>query len=359
MRGDRYFEALGHLIRPVYRLATAWFEFIAGPLRFIARGQLRFVRPRRGFNGTAINTGGAINSSNLDNASNLDYDSPNGGGFRGGLVRQLHAVRRRLAAITLTPATLVGAALLALLVVAPASGDLFTDPADNPLISAAAAPAPDGRGDAQVASRGEVRDANGAGQDGTTGDASKDAAPANADTDADRKSDHQDGKGKGDDGKKSEDKHDSDKPRPVAWLDQDQMDNAAIIVHTGEKRGLPKRAYVIAVATALQESKLLNLANPTVPPSLASRSQGMGYDHDSIGLFQQRPSSGWGAPEQLLDPEYAAGAFYGVLVQVPGWENLPLTMAAQSVQVSAFPWAYAQHEGLAQQIVDTIVDHQH
>jgi len=144
------------------------------------------------------------------------------------------------------------------------------------------------------------------------------------------------------------------KPKPVAWLNQAQMDNAEVIVRTGRQAGLPKRAHVIAVATAIQESKLLNLANPAVPQSLRVKSQGMGYDHDSVGLFQQRPSAGWGTPAQLLDPEFAARQFYNRLVQVPGWQNMSLTWAAQSVQVSAFPYAYAQHEWLAQQIVDVI-----
>lgn len=144
------------------------------------------------------------------------------------------------------------------------------------------------------------------------------------------------------------------KPRLVAGVSQAQMDNAAAIVETGKRAGLPKRAYVIAVATAMQESKLLNLANPTVPQSLRHRSQGVGYDHDSVGLFQQRPSAGWGTPAQLLDPQYAAAKFYAALARVPGWERMPLTLAAQTVQYSAFPYAYAKHEYNAQQIVDEL-----
>jgi hypothetical protein len=142
--------------------------------------------------------------------------------------------------------------------------------------------------------------------------------------------------------------------KPVAGLSQAQMDNAAIIVQTGKDLGLPKRAHVIAVATAMQESRLLNLANPTVPHSLALKSQGYGYDHDSIGLFQQRPSSGWGSPAQLLDQRYAATQFYNVLRTVPGWDRMALTWAAQSVQVSAFPYAYAQHEWAATQVVNAL-----
>jgi hypothetical protein len=142
--------------------------------------------------------------------------------------------------------------------------------------------------------------------------------------------------------------------KPILGYSQAQMDNASIIVATGEDLGLPRRAQVIAVATAMQESRLLNLANPTVPHSLALKSQGLGYDHDSVGLFQQRPSSGWGTPAQLLDQEYAATQFYNVLRTVPGWDRMALTDAAQAVQVSAFPYAYAQHEWAATRIVDAI-----
>ena len=144
------------------------------------------------------------------------------------------------------------------------------------------------------------------------------------------------------------------KPKPVAGLTQAQMDNAAMIVRAGKKVGLPKRAHVIAVATAMQESQLLNLANPTVPRSLALKSQGIGYDHDSIGLFQQRPSSGWGTPAQLLNQDYAATQFYLGLRNVPGWSGLPLTVAAQAVQVSAYPDAYAKHEARATQVVNAL-----
>ncbi|GGL42566.1 C40 family peptidase [Planomonospora parontospora] len=126
---------------------------------------------------------------------------------------------------------------------------------------------------------------------------------------------------------------------PVAGLDAEQGGNAALIVQTGLELGLPARAAVIAVATALQESQLRNLP----------------YGHlDSLGLFQQRPSQGWGTPEQILDPRYAARQFYTRLIAVPGWEQLPLTRAAQAVQRSAFPDAYARWEPLAQQTVDAL-----
>jgi hypothetical protein len=112
-------------------------------------------------------------------------------------------------------------------------------------------------------------------------------------------------------------------------LDIDQMANASTIATVGIARGLPDHAVTIALATALQESKLHNLSSG---------------DRDSVGLFQQRPSQGWGDPEQLSDPRYAAGRFYDHLVQVDGWEAMPVTAAAQAVQHSADSTAYAQWE---------------
>ena len=122
----------------------------------------------------------------------------------------------------------------------------------------------------------------------------------------------------------------------TAWaLNPDQADNAALIVATAVRRGLPARAATIGLATAVQESKLRNL--------------GYGDDAgpDSRGLFQQRPSQGWGTEEQVTDPVYATGTFFDHLVQVPGWQDMPVTEAAQAVQRSGFPDAYADHEPLA------------
>ncbi len=143
-------------------------------------------------------------------------------------------------------------------------------------------------------------------------------------------------------------------PTPVAGLDQIQMNNALKIVQAGQAMGLPKRAFVIAVATSLQESGLRNLASTRIPESYNYNAEGDGSDHDSVGLFQQRASTGWGAVWQLMDPTYAATAFYSALLRVTGWEGLPLTVAAQRVQVSAYPDHYAQHEARAQQIVDAL-----
>ncbi|GAA3501202.1 heavy metal transporter [Streptomyces prasinosporus] len=109
----------------------------------------------------------------------------------------------------------------------------------------------------------------------------------------------------------------------------EQAVNAATITAVGTARDLPERAVTIALATALQESALRNIDYG---------------DRDSLGLFQQRPSQGWGTPEEIMDPAYAAEKFYEHLVEVPGYTRLPLTVAAQRVQRSGFPQAYAKHE---------------
>jgi hypothetical protein len=144
-------------------------------------------------------------------------------------------------------------------------------------------------------------------------------------------------------------------PRPVAGLDQRQMDNAKTIVDVGRGLGLPRRALVVALATAMQESDLYNLASDVLPESYDYPHQGSGADHDSVGLFQQRPSSGWGTVAQLMRPAYAARAFYTALAEVPDWQELSVTEAAQAVQVSAFPDAYAQHEERATTVVAALV----
>ncbi len=124
-------------------------------------------------------------------------------------------------------------------------------------------------------------------------------------------------------------------------ISTDQMRNAQKIIQTGQAMGLPPRAWVIAVATSMQETKLINYGD-----------LGSANDHDSLGLFQQRPSSGWGSPAQLQNPTYASKAFYQALTQVPGWDRMNLTDAAQAVQVSAFGDRYAQWEAHAGDVVD-------
>ncbi|WP_224389099.1 C40 family peptidase [Pseudonocardia sp. ICBG1293] len=122
-----------------------------------------------------------------------------------------------------------------------------------------------------------------------------------------------------------------------------QVSNAAHIVAVGVEMGVPVRGQVVAVATAMQESTLLNYANHTVAESLTRPHEAVGADHDSVGLFQQR-AAGWGPVALRMDPRGSARLFYERLLQIPGWETMPLTRSAQSVQISAFPAAYAKWE---------------
>ncbi|MFJ9947864.1 hypothetical protein [Kitasatospora sp. NPDC091207] len=118
-------------------------------------------------------------------------------------------------------------------------------------------------------------------------------------------------------------------PSGEGTLEIPQAANAATIAAVAHSRGLPDRAVTISLATAMQESKIRNLA---------------GGDRDSVGLFQQRPSQGWGTVQQIMDPVYATNKFLDGLVKVPGYTRLPLTDAAQQVQKSGYPQAYAKHE---------------
>jgi hypothetical protein len=123
----------------------------------------------------------------------------------------------------------------------------------------------------------------------------------------------------------------------------EQIRNAKAIVDAGKEMRLPPRAWVIAVSTSLQESTLHNYGH------LGARN-----DHDSQGLFQQRPSSGWGTPKQITNPKYAAKSFYKGLLQVPNWKKRSVTSAAQEVQVSAFPNHYAKWERQAGSIIKSL-----
>ena len=131
-------------------------------------------------------------------------------------------------------------------------------------------------------------------------------------------------------------------PGDQSWvsLDNDQNLNARAVIKATKELNLPPRAAVIALATSLQETKLVNYGD-----------LGDLNDHDSLGLFQQRPSTGWGAPDQLVNPDYATKAFLGGLKNVNGWQSMPLTDAAQAVQVSAFGDRYAQWEKQAADLV--------
>ncbi len=118
-------------------------------------------------------------------------------------------------------------------------------------------------------------------------------------------------------------------------LDREQVANANVITEIAGVLGLPHHAVTVAVAAALQESRLHNLRSG---------------DRDSLGLFQQRPSQGWGTPAQILDARYASAAFLRALERVDGWQAMSVNDAAQRVQRSATPTAYAASEGEARAI---------
>jgi hypothetical protein len=124
----------------------------------------------------------------------------------------------------------------------------------------------------------------------------------------------------------------------IVWK-AEQLHNAYVIMKVGCDMGM-SHAWVVALSTALQESMLYNLGH-----------LGAKNDHDSLGLFQQRPSAGWGTPSQVTDPVYAARKFYQALKTVPGWERMTVTGAAQAVQRSAYPGAYQKHVGTAKALV--------
>ncbi len=146
----------------------------------------------------------------------------------------------------------------------------------------------------------------------------------------------------------------------VDGLDASQLAHAATIVSVGQERGLTTQAVRIALAVAAQESSFRNYANDgsgqlradqrDVSQSLRYPHDAVGRDHGSVNVFQQQ-YPWWGTLDELMDPVYAAGKFYDTLVTVDGWEQLPLTVAAQRVQRSAFPNAYSKWEPLADELV--------
>jgi hypothetical protein len=127
-----------------------------------------------------------------------------------------------------------------------------------------------------------------------------------------------------------------------AELDPEQAGNAAIIVAAATRRALPARAATIALATAFQESRLRNITYG---------------DRDSLGLFQQRPSQGWGTRKQVTNPVYAVNAFYDSLIKVRNYRTIPITKAAQKVQRSGFPEAYAAYAPAAEGISAVLGGH--
>lgn len=122
-------------------------------------------------------------------------------------------------------------------------------------------------------------------------------------------------------------------------LDTTQAHYASIIVGVATQRGLVPRASTIALATVYQESGIRNLDYG---------------DRDSLGLFQQRPSQGWGTAEQVMDPYYAAGAFYDVLLTIDGWSVGNVNDVAQAVQRSGHPNGYARHVENARRLASSL-----
>ncbi len=122
-------------------------------------------------------------------------------------------------------------------------------------------------------------------------------------------------------------------------IDLEQAENASLITAIALERGMPARAASIALATAYQESELYNIDYG---------------DRDSVGLFQQRPSQGWGSVPELMDPVYSTNAFFDALEKVDGYREMDITVAAQEVQRSGFPDAYADHEDDARALASAL-----
>ena len=154
-------------------------------------------------------------------------------------------------------------------------------------------------------------------------------------------------------------KHVCHAPRTVATLNARQTHNAKMVIRAGKRLGIPRRGRLIALATALQESQLRNYANGNVPASLNLPHEAVGYDYDSVGIFQQRPIAPWGAGSwgtlrQLMNPYVSATKFYRALRHISGWQNMAVTVAAQSVQQSAYPGAYADDAYRAAHILSAL-----
>ncbi|ATL25250.1 peptidoglycan-binding domain-containing protein [Streptomyces formicae] len=133
--------------------------------------------------------------------------------------------------------------------------------------------------------------------------------------------------------------------RTAADLGPEELANARTVIGVGKGAQIPEQGQVIALMTAMQESKFVNYLTPV--------------DHDSLGIFQQRPSTGWGTPEQITDVPTSSKSFYGVapfgsnpgLIQIDGWQTMPPGEVCQAVQVSAYPDRYAQWEQFARDLL--------
>ncbi|GAB3129264.1 M23 family metallopeptidase [Glaciibacter psychrotolerans] len=153
-------------------------------------------------------------------------------------------------------------------------------------------------------------------------------------------------------------------------LSKQQLTRAATIVSVGTKTtGVGREGVLIALMAALTESTLRMLANPSAyPDSAGYPNDGIGSDHDSLGLFQMRPVAGWGTVAELMDPEYQAGAFFGGLagpnagsprglLDITGWKLLDPGEAAQAVEVSAYPDRYQNYQPTAEAILTALTRH--
>lgn len=145
-----------------------------------------------------------------------------------------------------------------------------------------------------------------------------------------------------------------------------QLQHAATIISVGSGiQGVGRAGITVALAAALTESSLQQLANPAYPDSFDYPNDGWGWDHDSLGLFQMRPASGWGSVQQLMDPTFEARAFFGGptgpnypsprgLLDIPGWQQMDPGEAAQSVEVSAYPDRYQNYVPVAETILNAL-----
>jgi len=150
-------------------------------------------------------------------------------------------------------------------------------------------------------------------------------------------------------------------------LERNQLVHAATVIDTGARTsGVGRDGIVVALMAALTESTLRTLSNTSAYPDSANYpNDDDGGDHDSLGLFQMRPSTGWGSVAELMDSGYQARAFYGGptgpnhgsprgLLDIPGWQQMPEGTAAQAVEVSAYPDRYARFEPVAEAILDAL-----
>ncbi|WP_343063978.1 C40 family peptidase [Haloechinothrix aidingensis] len=127
--------------------------------------------------------------------------------------------------------------------------------------------------------------------------------------------------------------------RQATNLNEEQLGTVSLIISIGQERGLPPRAWQIAIQAGMTESKLRN-----VPYG----------DRDSLGIFQMRPSMGWGSPEEVLDPQYQVNKFFDVMEDVPGWQSRRPGEVAQAVERSAFPERYHEWEAMAVHLVEEL-----